>query len=718
MKKSRAAPVKEEPRGAPSSLRLPALLFALAALAVLIASLTVFKMSNNDIWIHLKTGENILHTWHVPDKDPYSFTASDHDYVAHEWLSGVLFYLVYAAAGVNGLIFFKAAIILATCVALLGACSYLGIRPAIMFPCFIGMLFVGSARFLERPHIFSYLFIALYLLCYFSYRRGDRNRLWLYVIPILHIPWTNLHGGHYQGIFLLIMLGAAEAVMYFRAHTLGLCVDDALPFRDVILVCALPFACLVTALINPYGYRLLTFPFELTGQDIFMRGIYEWQPAFYPSYNLSSMFLYYIPWTIVLFGTFLLIRGHKELKGALHDFAWAVNVILAFFWIVFSIELAQVYKASFSEIPTSLENQSTLWYGVVALFLLGNFHRLEFQHAGIVALFFAMSMKHNRAVTDAVIGTLPTLGHNIDCVVTRLTRGARLGVGWLEHALTAAMGVLMLALALFTFQNSYYFGFDPPSKRDMGLGIADNMPVGAVDYIERNHITGRAFPSYNAAAMLINRMWPEVKVAMDSRNDVYGETLYREYVTALRDGAALDAYIRKWDIDFFLITYGSDRSPGFFNYLDSSPDWVLVYFDDRSVVYLRNIPRFSSIIARDRYSLINPARAGTVQITAADGARWLAEARRAAAEAPGAWTPMHYEAKALLALNRLDEAREVTQNIIELMPNAFFAWSDLGYVYLLEGRQDLAENAFGRCLEIRPDFPPCREYFQRLRAPQ
>ncbi len=715
MKKSRVAPAEEEPQGARSFLRLPALLFALAALAVLIASLTVFKMSNNDIWIHLKTGENILHTWQVPDKDPYSFTASDHDYVAHEWLSGVVFYLVYAAAGVNGLIFFKAAVILATCIALLGACSFLGIRPWAMFPCFTVMLFVGSARFLERPHIFSYLFIALYLLCYFGYRQRGRHRGWLYAIPLLHIPWTNLHGGHYQGIFLLVMLAAAEVVMYFRAHTLALSVGDALPLRDVKLVCALPFACLATAMINPYGYRLLTFPFELTGQEVFMRGIYEWQPAFFPSYNLSSMFLYYIPWIIVLFGSFLFIRGHKELQSPLRDMAWAVNVLLVFLWVVFSIELAQVYKTSFSEIPTSLERQATLWYVVVALFVIGNFHRLEFQHAGIVALFFAMSMKHNRAVTDAVIGTLPTLGHNIDAVVTRIARTARYGVGWLEHALTAAMGVLMLSLALFTFQNSYYFGYDPPSKRDMGLGIADNMPVGAVDYIERNHITGRAFPSYNAAAMLINRMWPEVKVAMDSRNDVYGETLYLEYVHALRDRTALDEYIRKWNIDFFLITYGSDRSPGFFDYLDSSPDWALVYFDDRSVVYLRNIPRFAPIIARDRYTLINPARAGTVQITAANGERWLAEARRAEAEAPGAWTPMHYEAKALLALNRLDEAREVTQRILDMMPEAFFAWSDLGYVYLLEGRQDLAENAFGRCLAIRPDFPPCRDYFERLR---
>jgi hypothetical protein len=58
-----------------------ATIFACAGLALLIASLTVFKMSNNDIWIHLTTGRQILETWQVPDKDPYSFTALI-DYVA------------------------------------------------------------------------------------------------------------------------------------------------------------------------------------------------------------------------------------------------------------------------------------------------------------------------------------------------------------------------------------------------------------------------------------------------------------------------------------------------------------------------------------------------------------------------------------------------------------------------------------------------------------
>jgi len=690
-----------------------ATIFACAGLALLIASLTIFKMSNNDIWIHLTTGRQILSTWHVPDKDPYSFTAPDHDYVAHEWLSGVLFHIVYSAAGVNGLIFFKSAIIFATCAALWGACLFRRDDPLILYPCFALMLFIGSARFLERPHIFSYLFIALYLLCYFAYREGGRDRRWLYAVPVLHILWTNLHGGHYQGVFLLVMLAAAEVVMYLRARWLSLAVGDAIAPRDLGLVCALPFACLATAFVNPYGYRLLTFPFELTGQEIFMRGIYEWQSALFPSYNLSSMFLYYIIWVAVLFGSFLAVRGHRELRGLWLALAVAGNLVLATLWLVFIRQFARTYM--FPSSPAPIEVQAPFWYIVVGLFLAANLHRLQFHHAGIAALFFALSMRHNRGVTDAAVATLPTLSANLNAIRERYL-GRLAPPAWLRPAALTLMGTLLFYTAGWTFTHSYYFGFNPPSTREMGLGIAGNMPIGAVDYVERNGITGNCFPSYNAAAPLIHRMWPKVKVAMDSRNDVYGETLYREYVAALNGGAALESYLAKWPVDFFLITYGADRNPEFFRSLEKSPDWKLVYFDDRSVVYLRRTARFESIIARDGYEMISPAIPGTLQVTPESAPLWLAEAEKAVAAAPGDWSPYQYKAKALLALDRLDEAEAVSRRLLEINPRAYFAWADLGYIHMLENDPQTALADFTRCLTLRPDFAPCRQAQDQLRG--
>ncbi|MGH7770187.1 MAG: hypothetical protein ACREQP_22275, partial [Candidatus Binatia bacterium] len=164
------------------------------ALAACVTALNISKLENNDIWIHLKTGEYVLQTGWVPLNDPYSFTAADRAYVAHEWLAAVLFYLAYAFSGVIGLAIFKALVIAAACAFLYGAVRAAGGRLAVMLPAFALLLYIASARYMERPHIFAYLMAAAYLWLFFRYRDGDRNRRWLYLIVPADILWTNLHG--------------------------------------------------------------------------------------------------------------------------------------------------------------------------------------------------------------------------------------------------------------------------------------------------------------------------------------------------------------------------------------------------------------------------------------------------------------------------------------------------------------------------------------------
>ena len=53
-------------------------------------------------------------------------------------------------------------------------------------------------------------------------------------------------------------------------------------------------------------------------------------------------------------------------------------------------------------------------------------------------------------------------------------------------------------------------------------------PVGRWLISRDRQDSGKGYASYTAAALLIHRAWPDVLVAMDSRNDVYGEALYRE----------------------------------------------------------------------------------------------------------------------------------------------------------------------------------------------
>jgi tetratricopeptide (TPR) repeat protein len=203
---------------------------------------------------------------------------------------------------------------------------------------------------------------------------------------------------------------------------------------------------------------------------------------------------------------------------------------------------------------------------------------------------------------------------------------------------------------------------------------------------------------------------------MDSRNDVYGEQLYIEYTRAMMGGAALEQYLKKYEIDFLLLTYVQDRSGALYSYLDESPEWTLTYFDDRYVIYLKEIPRYQEILRRDGYRLISPARADAVEMRTEDANEWLAEATHAVKAAPRAWSPLQYLAKAYMLMQRAPEAIQTTEALLRIYPEGFFAWNDLANLQLQQGRKDLAEQAFVSCLQTQPGYRPCQEGLMRLRG--
>ena len=85
--------------------RHPALLwtaFGLTLAWVLLANLS--ETTANDIWIQLRSGEDIVKSKTLPYTEVYSATVAGRPFIAHEWLCGVLFYastLVFGDAGLS-----------------------------------------------------------------------------------------------------------------------------------------------------------------------------------------------------------------------------------------------------------------------------------------------------------------------------------------------------------------------------------------------------------------------------------------------------------------------------------------------------------------------------------------------------------------------------------------------------------------------------------------
>src|SRR5258706_8285097 len=92
-------------RSSSSAAILPDIMLVLLApfMAFAFIIMLTTALRDGDTGWHLATGAWIVAHGAVPHSDPFSFTAAGKPWVAHEWLSELLMYAAYRAAGWSGL---------------------------------------------------------------------------------------------------------------------------------------------------------------------------------------------------------------------------------------------------------------------------------------------------------------------------------------------------------------------------------------------------------------------------------------------------------------------------------------------------------------------------------------------------------------------------------------------------------------------------------------
>ncbi|NLI15112.1 MAG: hypothetical protein GX409_02375, partial [candidate division Zixibacteria bacterium] len=243
----------------------------LLALSFIIA---FFKITDSDVWWHLKTGEYIL-AHGIPSTDPFSFTAAGSRWVTHEWLAEVLFYLLYKLGGLTLLIAFKAATSAAIAYLIFRFGRQRGISAAICAA--IAMFAVAGMSYMmyPRPHVFTFLFLAI--LCYLLFGQNQSAKAvkiqrW-FIIPALFLLWANIHAGFILGlgIYWIVVLkelflpGESPDPMLVRIK------QSLYPAVLASLIC----------LVNPNGYEIYTYTIAIAGNPTFKSTISEWVSPIY-----------------------------------------------------------------------------------------------------------------------------------------------------------------------------------------------------------------------------------------------------------------------------------------------------------------------------------------------------------------------------------------------------------------------------------------------------
>jgi len=251
--------------------------FVVLAVAVV---LSLFALRNNDIWWLMAVGRRIVETKAFITQDPFAFTMSGSAWSPQAWLSGLIFYAVYQAWSVAGLIVLRAVLVVGMVVLTLRTIRTTGVTWPAAAPLVLLMLLTAYTRFIVRAHLFEYVFIALLL--GFLLKAHERSGRSFYVIPVvLQVLWVNIHPSFLLGPVLtgLFFLGEflSERMMTERRTIAPLHRHNYR--RVVVLLALLVGACFL----NPNPAMVLTQPFNAEQRELMSRFTLEWKSPFDPA---------------------------------------------------------------------------------------------------------------------------------------------------------------------------------------------------------------------------------------------------------------------------------------------------------------------------------------------------------------------------------------------------------------------------------------------------
>ncbi len=230
-------------------------------LALLLAQ--KIDLSTADLGRHLKNGEIIIESdWAdklgVLKTNFYSYTEGGFSFVNHHWLSGVLFYGVFALFGFGGLsVFYIILYGLAFLLLFRLANKEIGINFATLVA--LSVIPILTNRQEIRPEVFTYLFSAIffYILHFWYKNNSGENFKTLIALPILMLFWVNLHIGFVVGFAILGVFWLDSLIRYKTSK------DNLSAKKSLVEISKITVLSFGTSLINPAFLKGALYPFSI-----------------------------------------------------------------------------------------------------------------------------------------------------------------------------------------------------------------------------------------------------------------------------------------------------------------------------------------------------------------------------------------------------------------------------------------------------------------------
>lgn len=123
---------------------------------------------------------------------------------------------------------------------------------------------------------------------------------------------------------------------------------------------------------------------------------------------------------------------------------------------------------------------------------------------------------------------------------------------------------------------------------------AKEKPIAAVEFLKKEHISGNMFNDDEFGDYLIYAAWPDYRVFIDGRLDMYGASRIKEYKKVREIETDWQNVLKKYDIDWIFFEAKSTLS----RYLLATSGWRLIYADKVAHIFVKDIPRYQSLIEK------------------------------------------------------------------------------------------------------------------------
>lgn len=426
-----------------------------------------------------------------------------------------------------------------------------------------------------------------------------------------------IYGLHYLGGDPGVSLFFAALIILFLKLSISAIPTDSVNTRIVITLITL-------VLLSPYlAPRPQLFSFLFFSSTLF--ALFRWYTENNQHY-LKWLPLQMIPWVnlhggyligivlILLFIGLEMARNRQQRHGIrerigpliitllLTVAASLINPYFIHQWL-FPFELMNMpYVQQITEwLPpdiTLLRIQAYIIYLATYLFLTLYLFRRSRSLTGLLPLpFIAASLDSNRHIPFALLSMAPLFLLHISQLNQRSTLhipsllrfnkpfSAGKPLGKLEFRLNGVIALIITVIAVL-FYSSYHINDRYRRNRIV--------PVMATDFIKQAGIDGRMFNSYRYGGYLLYRLYPQQRVFIDARADMYDSRIHADYKTIFFARPKWRSLVEHYRIDYFVF----ERNTPIAKVLSKDKDFSIVYRDSHNIIALRRIPRFADIISR------------------------------------------------------------------------------------------------------------------------